>query len=85
MPKRRKSPLDNGSGTTMKVSSITLGELDRAMEAYYKAQKEAPQREARWVFEALKSFEKDRCLGPHRKAGVLAQLHPLDPVGKKKR
>ena len=45
-----------------KISTITLGELDRAMEAFLKSQKEHPGNPAKAVFAALKSFEKDRGL-----------------------
>ena len=39
-----------------KISTITLGELDRAMEAFLKSQKEHPGNPAKAVFAALKSF-----------------------------
>lgn len=44
------------------MTSVTLGELDRAFWAYRKAQRKTPNRPTRWVLEALKSFEKDRGL-----------------------
>lgn len=45
-----------------KISTITLGELDRAMEAFRKTAKEHPENPTKAVFAALKSFEKDRGL-----------------------
>ena len=49
------------------MTSVTLGELDRAMAAYRHAEKKNPGRPARWVLEALKSFEKDRGLNVRKK------------------
>lgn len=45
-----------------KISTITLGELDRAMDAFRKTAKEHPANPTKAVFAALKSFEKDRGL-----------------------
>lgn len=44
------------------MTSVTLGELDRAFFAYQKARAKNPHRPVRWVLAALKSFEKDRGL-----------------------
>ena len=49
------------------MTSVTLGELDRAMGAYRKALKRKPRNETRAVLEAIKSFEKDRRLADERK------------------
>jgi hypothetical protein len=45
-----------------KMSSITLGELDRAMTAFLESMKTHPGMEAKAVFAALKSFEQSRGL-----------------------
>ncbi len=50
------------------TSSVTLGELDRAMEAYRKALDEKPGEQTHAVFMAIKCFEmgrreKDECIG----------------------
>ena len=50
------------------MTSVTAGELDRAMAAYRKALKRKPQNETRAVLEAIKSFEKDRRLTGERSA-----------------
>lgn len=45
-----------------KMSTITLGELDRAMEIFRKTAELHPGNPTKAVFAALKSFEKDRGL-----------------------
>ncbi len=50
------------------TSSVTLGELDRAMEAYRKALEEKPGEQTHAVFMAIKCFEIERresnnCIG----------------------
>lgn len=57
----------NSPAPKMKISTITLGELDRAMNAFLDSRKRDPENDAKAVFAALKSFEKDR--------------HLLDPKG----
>lgn len=57
-----KATPENSRRSGDKMSSITLGELDRAMAAFRNSKALQPGNDAKAVFAALKSFELDRHL-----------------------